>query len=256
MSKFYNYLNEKDNIRDYPDDLELIKKDCLPFLKDLKRSKYPFLYSGRSSWDPFVKRKVRKNRRPKDSPIELHEIFDRFFKNNFGVKARSEGMFVSRSSYLAEDYGTPYWVFPIGNKYKFIWSDQVEDLYENFKYLADYLKRDFGVSVYNLQTSIKNLLEKLRHSKYIYYDTKYEQFHSSDEYVESPVTFDQDQFIGYLDKIVNEELGNKYKQTKKLSDISDVSNFNEIILITDSVWLVNYDYFEKLDMMVWIDKNV
>jgi hypothetical protein len=70
--KFYNYLNEE-NIDEI---ISLIKRDCQPFLKDWRKTGNDFLYTGKKIKKDFIKKKVRKDRKPKDMPEETHKIID------------------------------------------------------------------------------------------------------------------------------------------------------------------------------------
>jgi len=93
MSRLINYLNEESFM------LEKIKEllqDCYPYIRDLKRTNHfpnRMLYSGRSSKDLVIRRKVRKDRKPKDTPKVVHETLDQLFYNEFGIKARSQTLF-------------------------------------------------------------------------------------------------------------------------------------------------------------------
>ncbi|MFW6046279.1 MAG: hypothetical protein ACOCP4_00550 [Candidatus Woesearchaeota archaeon] len=118
MSKFYKYINEKNNLDDF--DLEEFKNNCYPFLQLLKKNNYHFLYSGRKSNEHLFKKQVRKNRRPKDTPLKLHNLLDKAFKDEFGVKARSESLFVHTSHIRTHMYGNTYYTFPVGKNYKLI----------------------------------------------------------------------------------------------------------------------------------------
>ena len=68
----------------------------------------------------------RTNRRPLTTHAKVHELADDYFKHKFGIKFRSESIFVSRSKSLAEAYGDPYVIFPL-DRVDFAWSPKVED---------------------------------------------------------------------------------------------------------------------------------
>ena len=122
MSRLKQYIiegKEKDII------LKL-KRDCKPFLDQLHDR---FLYRGTGK--PVIdirKYKPRKNRRPRDISILVHTIFDKLFKEKFGWKARSEGVFTTGDQVLASRYGKDTLFFPIG-QFKYLWSPKVDDLY-------------------------------------------------------------------------------------------------------------------------------
>jgi hypothetical protein len=133
--KFQNYLNE-DKIDTI---IKEIKNKCKPFLKDWnKLGRDAFLYSGRSLRNvDFSLKKIRKDRTPKDMPLDLHVLLDNWFYKKFGVKARSNSIFVT--FYVDETtlYGEPYMIFPIG-KYTAISSAHVRDLYNELSKLHTY----------------------------------------------------------------------------------------------------------------------
>jgi len=113
--------------------IELIEKNCQPFLKDLKKlNNKNLLYSGRPVTINFTKKKVRKNRKPKDTPEKLHWLMDDWFFKKFGVRSRSNSIFCTFEDDEAEDYGEIHVIFPI-SKYKAVSSDAILDLYTFFE---------------------------------------------------------------------------------------------------------------------------
>lgn len=154
--KFLNYLNESEEAikREAMKRLELIKKDCNPYLNLLKKINYRYyLYSGRRkgySGTDFSKKQIRQDRNPKDTPDDKHQFIDNWFYENFGIKARSQTLFCTSDTTIARVYGRLYYIFPVG-KYEVIWSNKFIDLYnraymdwdiERYKelFLNDYAK--------------------------------------------------------------------------------------------------------------------
>lgn len=136
--RLYNYLNEDEGVFQFynPSEKEtlkkawdIIQKDCKPFLKDIRNARN-FLYRGMKEQKNFVKKKVRTDRSPMNTPEDLHELYDRYFKEKFGWNARSNAVFANGNSLEASQYGREFMIFPIGN-YKFVWSPEVEDLFVN-----------------------------------------------------------------------------------------------------------------------------
>ena len=117
-----HYINEA---KDIP--WEQIKKDCQPFIKDLKDPK-KMLYSGRKCQLTYIKKEIRKNRKPADTPIVIHNWLDDLFKKKFGYKLRSECLFVTARKGIARAYGMPYVIIPIG-KIDMYHNTSVIDLY-------------------------------------------------------------------------------------------------------------------------------
>jgi len=127
--RLHQYLNE-DIIKER---IELIEKNCQPFLKDLKKlNNKNLLYSGRPVTINFTKKKVRKNRKPKNTPEKLHNLMDDWFYGKFGVRSRSNAIFCIFEYREADLYGEPHVIFPIG-KYKAVSSPIVLDLYAFFE---------------------------------------------------------------------------------------------------------------------------
>ena len=109
----------------------MLIRDCKPFIKATSTF---FTRSYTNDSDPLklgaldiVKVKPRTNRIPKDTPLYLHKILDNWFKQKFGWKARSEGVFTTPGN--SDFYGEAVNLFfPIG-PFKFITSTSVRDLY-------------------------------------------------------------------------------------------------------------------------------
>jgi len=132
-----------------------IKKNCQPVLRELNSQETPpLLYRGIKSNDPIFIGTVRKNRRPKDTGIEYHNLFNNSFFKLFGWKPRSEGLFVSGEVWSTKSYGDTYIIFPMGD-FKFIYSPNVIDLYVELQNITNY--DDF---IYKLKIKNKAVLSK------------------------------------------------------------------------------------------------
>jgi hypothetical protein len=148
MSRLLSYINESgyDDYEEVKDIAEILMDNCAPFLKELKKTQYKYmLYRGYkkdvSKSVEFVK--PRKNRRPKDTPLALHNLLDDLFKKKFGWKVRSEGVFVAPRNFPLSDYGRVYLFFPVG-KFKYVWSPKVSDLYEELDWITTAYYYDSG----------------------------------------------------------------------------------------------------------------
>jgi hypothetical protein len=120
---------EKD-ISDFKHWWSNIEKDCDHWLKEIRKNNpaKQLVYRGTSSpEDDFELIKVRKDRRPKDMSYNWHTSLDYVFKDKFGWKPRSEGLFVGTRN-MASSYGKVFIVFPVG-RYKYLWSEVHSDLY-------------------------------------------------------------------------------------------------------------------------------
>ena len=135
--KFYKYISEYDSLNYGKEDLthrelqivETLEQRCRPFLKDWKRCKSKkLLMSGRKRVSSSFIGEIRKDRRPYMTLTPVHNIMDDVFEEKFGYRARSQSLFCSTLWNVAEGYGNPFIIFPIG-KYEIIWSDMIEDLY-------------------------------------------------------------------------------------------------------------------------------
>jgi len=106
-----------------------IHEECMPWLT---ASKGYIIWRGqKASCYRYGPCKVRKNRKPLDTPLDVHKEFDKIFKKHFGWQCRSEGLLVSGDKQVAGSYGRPFQIFPIG-KFRFVWSKQVHDLYGRY----------------------------------------------------------------------------------------------------------------------------
>lgn len=138
--KLKSFLNEikisEEALEKATEIAKIIKKDCKPFLQAKKGCKKNWLFRGsKLSTAKFIIRKtVRKNRRPTDTPREVHKLIDNAFLKRFGWRARSNAVFGlgSHSLHFPHLAGGQEWLcFPIG-KFKFIWSDEIADLYGDY----------------------------------------------------------------------------------------------------------------------------
>lgn len=91
--------------------------ETLPFLRGISTN----------SAHPFVAH-VRKDRQPRDLAIELHEAADEWFLRRFGIKFRSQSIFVTSLHVVASGYGCQtVRIIPLGN-YRYCWSRTTSDL--------------------------------------------------------------------------------------------------------------------------------
>ena len=135
--RLINYLDEAEFERDLGLLSKAIKEKCGPFLDTIK----PIIGTGKCfirrvhSYVPFfVIKTPRTDRKPADTSPEFHNAFDQAFKEKFGWKARSEGVFTYPVKDIKNCFQGQYIFYPIGN-FKFIYSPVIDDL---FVVLDDY----------------------------------------------------------------------------------------------------------------------
>jgi hypothetical protein len=113
---------------DFDDITPILKKDCKPFLKEMKKYKGHLFFRGaRYTIKDIEKIKPRKNRKPLDTPIEIHNILGNAYKKKFGWNPRTEGVFAITDEFSAELFGNVHYFFPIGN-YKYLYNPKIPDL--------------------------------------------------------------------------------------------------------------------------------
>ena len=125
------------------DAIDLIKKDCKPYLKLIKTPKR-MAVRDEKRLQFFSKGYVRKDRRPKDTNIEVHEKLDKLFLEKFEWRARSNSVF----TWIISGVMKPLF-FPIG-KFDYIWSPNVYDLYTDVHPEMGYDELDDIVNTYHL----------------------------------------------------------------------------------------------------------
>lgn len=125
---------------EYDKAVDLIIKDCQPFLEQInyKVKRLP-LYRGlkqikrddRGKFEEglMLKRKVRKDRQPKDMSKQDVSIMDQVFVNHFGYPYRTQALFTTGSYNIADNYGQVFLIFPIG-QFNFLWDKESGDMFE------------------------------------------------------------------------------------------------------------------------------
>ena len=108
-----------------------INKECSTYLKSVTYGQKMFRGTNKSYNKP-TKVTPRKDRKPRDTPSEIHNFLDKVFDEKFGVKARSEGVFCTPNFGDAQAYGSVYYVFPVGS-FKLIYNPKVTDLYQKLR---------------------------------------------------------------------------------------------------------------------------
>jgi len=109
--RFKEYLIEA-----APFNLENFKKDCAPFLKQLEgtRGTTPLFRGDKQHPQDWSVITWQERSKPRNTPEVAHEMFNHFFKQQFGMSARN-WMFATGDDTEARSYGTLAMIFPIGN---------------------------------------------------------------------------------------------------------------------------------------------
>jgi len=132
--RFKNYIIENKllDIISIEQMAKLFSKDCKPFFKDFYNIwDGEFFLSGRkNATSIFDKKRVRTDRRPLDTPEDIHNLINHWFYKKFGIKARGSSIFCTFSHTISTDYGISYYIIPIG-KYAAIASPNIKDFYGN-----------------------------------------------------------------------------------------------------------------------------
>jgi hypothetical protein len=109
-----------------------LSTDCSHFFREAGNKNpndFTAMFRGFKHFNKPLDTKIRrKDRKPSDTPLKIHNAVDEMFRHRFGWPARSSGVFVTGNTNLAEYYGSVGIVIPIG-KFQYVWSGSVEDLY-------------------------------------------------------------------------------------------------------------------------------
>lgn len=257
LSDYYSELKDKYVREEYDDEDFLrieyyLEKNCKPFLDDLKKMKgdpnsvrTSFFFRGVVAYSynvsrGLMKKKSRKDRKPRDMAEKVSKDLDESFVKKFGVPLRSVGVFSNKDLNMADPYtyngDYPFILFPIG-EYKFYWSD-IRDLYVEVEH-EDWYK-------YIASGEQDGVVEELLMNDGIVE----EHFDSRDEFEEYMLGLADEYrqtYQSFLKKSVE-----MYKEGVGLGEVND----QEAIFICDEYYLVDCAFLEPL--MDWIgfgDKN-
>jgi hypothetical protein len=104
------------------DIINLIKKECKPFLKYKQ-----LLYRGmRSDGSAYGIKKVRTDRTPLQTNPVIYDLLNSFLKE-IGLPPRSEVLFASVARHNTSYYGTSFIIFPRGD-FSFAWHTKISDM--------------------------------------------------------------------------------------------------------------------------------
>ena len=112
--------------------IKRIQSECKPYLEAIEYNVLEYrLYRGMQGTNaPYMSGRVRlTGRKPQATGTHVHDAVNEYFTENFGAPFRN-ALFTSSNPNFAADYGNLFIVFPTG-KFKFIWSPNIEDLYNH-----------------------------------------------------------------------------------------------------------------------------
>jgi hypothetical protein len=139
-------------------------EDILPKCSDIirvYRNTKEYLYRGVGSDLDIIKKKSRKKRIPKDTPIEVHKAADKLFMKRFGWKARSSGVFVTSDEGDADAYGYTYIFLPV-NGYSFLWSPSVNDFTVDLQtegILKYWMGYELAIDIKDAEKRLENIIK-------------------------------------------------------------------------------------------------
>lgn len=164
--KIRELLNEK--MMSEKEAAELVVKDCKKYLDEIGDVRNNALWRGVISSDGVKyssginKIQTNKQRKPRDTNEILHKHFDNWFDEEYGIRFRSKGVFVTNYT-RAKIYGNPMMFFPIGN-YSYIWSEKYGDLYSSwYKFYPTVKTKEEELKDYNsnnFEKLVKTFLDK------------------------------------------------------------------------------------------------
>lgn len=140
---FYNYLITES--LNYDDIIRLLDKNCKTFIKEMQSGKNFLLRLSPkyATNQDLIVSTIRKNRKPTDTPQDVHEEMDDMLKSKFGWKPRSEGLFAWISkrksgidNFWISNYKRARLVFPVGT-YKYVYSPEIKDVYNKYERFVD-----------------------------------------------------------------------------------------------------------------------
>jgi len=165
--KLQDYLIEQEEGLEYF--IPKIQAECKPFLKDIRGAAGTlFRDDTKNRNKPVWKKVTRTDRRPLDTPLELHNMLDDFFLEKFGWRARSNALFCWPLRFISGFISGKWLVFPAGN-YKYIWSNKAVDIFADTYSFNDF-KRNFSDSYTdkNIKKSMIYEHELMVNCKYSY----------------------------------------------------------------------------------------
>lgn len=120
---FYLREQEEDDYNELNVWIDSVRKNC-----DILQ---PIFFRGMKHTNPYGSKTVRKDRKPLNTKLDIHNIADELFYKYFGIKARSQSVFAyNNHQHLSLYINSIKDIFIIIPKTpaEYIWSDSIDDL--------------------------------------------------------------------------------------------------------------------------------
>lgn len=186
--RFRRHLNEAAaKVSNYEFLLDYIKNNCRKAIKEYRDGYNIFVRQEVREDSPEIGKikAIRSDRRPSDTPREIHRMTDDWFEEKYGWRARSTSLFcwivsdITKYAKLAKlNRRHKFIVFPVGN-YRYLWSMKSHDLYtdlyvrsedevhDNFVINKTFGSEDEEMSDKEIEDKIKEIyMEKLKKLKW------------------------------------------------------------------------------------------
>ncbi len=127
------YKNKHYSDYEFGEIINILEANCSQFLDELSSKKEYPIFRGATNMDDVTdgmwEKESRDDRFPRDSAGDFSEDFDDAFYKKFGVRLRSNGVFTSKSPFVAGSYaGSFYMFFPVDG-YKYYHNNKALDLF-------------------------------------------------------------------------------------------------------------------------------
>jgi hypothetical protein len=197
----------------------LVQRDCSEFIKEEFA-----LFKHSTSTEDYIISSPKTNRRSKDKPSSFRNIddmLDIYFKEIFGWKPRTEGVFCNPDKDSLIPIGDKYYIFPVDG-YKYIWNTKIKSIYSE---LNKFAQMNYGTNIIKLSEDkemLKDLFENFSEelefydNKDLLYNEKSQVLLGCDKY-----------YMIKLDSLAGIKLKIKYGLDYKNFDI-DINAFKEI----------------------------
>lgn len=127
--RFKEYINEALTPQKWEELKTVLERDCMPYIKETKGCQSLLRRGSKDMFLFYGKKTQRQDRKPRMVDQDIHQMMDDWTKKNWGFRARSTSTFATNREHNARMYGSPFFMFPIGN-FKYAWNDNVTELYK------------------------------------------------------------------------------------------------------------------------------